>query len=104
MAEHSFQDSYVAEILTAVERAHNERAARHLEVYRPHLVVDVGEAITERLLTHSDLYEFVRAAYEWVETEEAVAIAGQYLTEHPDAPTDEAFAHALARFAEMESD
>jgi hypothetical protein len=82
-----------------------ERATAVLARYRERLEADFGAEITARIMSHRHLAVFVADASTYdLEPDEAVSAAAEYLREHPDQTTADAFTAvtALARQADAE--
>jgi hypothetical protein len=86
------EQRWVQALETEVTRHERARAAARLDLFRPVMVEEFGEELTERVLGHRYGVEFViRMEDAGVEADVAVARAAEYLREHPSGTVADAF-------------
>ena len=94
-------DRFARAMLELVDEHDQECAAAALERYRPQIAADVGEEITEQVLSDAGLWAFLREVSEHgLEAEEAAHSAAVHLRDHPEAAPAEAFTAVRDRAAD----
>lgn len=94
-------ETFVRRMMAAEEDMIQERAAAVLERYRPILVAEFGETITDQIMSHPAFTAYVAEVYDSLELEpdEAAFEAAQYLQDNPEATPAEAFTAVRDRAA-----